>query len=184
MHKVILQIAGEARSGKSGVSKHLADEFGFSTILISDIIRDYSKTRGVALGPRSDYLKAHASMKAELGVSVVADMVLKTEGSRLCVDGIRVLNDVQRLRAVGSKVIALNCPAEIRFERARKLQTTIDPMNLEQFLEDDERDGHNPDPERQNTQAVMDGADYHIDSSRTLSRVFEEVDSIVIPLLG
>jgi dephospho-CoA kinase len=182
--RVILQITGEARAGKSEVCNHLSSEFNFSTILISDIIRGYAKTNGIFLGRRSDYLAAHNRMKEHLGLEIIKDTVLETTSERIVVDGVRVPNDVQRLREVGSQVIALHCPVDVRFERAKRLQTDIDPLTFEDFVHDDKEDAYNPDRERQSTHTVMSEADYHIDSSQPLSAVFRDLDDIVIPILG
>lgn len=184
--RTILQITGEPGAGKTDVCAHLAEEYNFSVVRVSDIIRSFARSKDLVLGPRSDYLDVHKQMKDEQGTDIVARTILGEPASRLCVDGIRVMSDVERLRkAPGaiSKVVALHCPAEIRFERTLQRKSGLDRLSFEEFLEDDRRDAYNPDPERQNTQAVMDAADYHIDASQPQELVFQAIDEIVVPIL-
>lgn len=184
--RTILQIAGEAGAGKTDICAHLAKEYDFTVVLVSDLIRSFARSRNLVLGPRSDYLEVHKRMKVEQGADIVARTILDEPARRLCVDGIRVISDVERLRRAPStlsKVIALHCPAEIRFERALQRKSTLDRPTLEEFLEDDRQDSYNPDPERQNTLAVMDAADYHVDASQPQKLVFKAIDEIIVPIL-
>lgn len=185
MGRLIVTLVGEAGAGKTEVRRHLAKQYDFSTILISDIIRDYARLRGIPLLQRPDFLTAHRQMKAELGVGHVADTVLATPGGRLAVDGLRVPNDLERIRAnaeVICRVIAFPCPAPIRFERAKG--RTLDPPTYEEFLENDAADAYNPDLEYQNTLIMMEMADHAIDASQSKEVVLAEVDDYVVPLLG
>lgn len=180
--KKLLQVVGEARAGKSEVCEYLAEKHGFKVVLVSDIIRSFARDKQITLGPRADYLAAHAQMKQERGADYVAHTILGRPEERICVDGIRVVNDVvrlQRAEQVKSKIVALHCPPEKRFERALSLKSPLDSMIYEEFLEDDEQDAYNSDPERQNTLAVIAMADAHIDSSQPRELVFKEVDAVV-----
>lgn len=184
--RTILQIVGEAGAGKSESCAYLAEEYGFTVILVSDIIRRFARTQNIPLTRRQDYLETHAEMKRRHGTDVVARTILQNPASLLCVDGIRVQNDVARLRnapGVTSTVVALDCPWEIRLERAKQRQGHLDNLTPEQFLEDDRSDAYNANPEQQNTHAVMAAADYHIDASRPFIAVRQEFDRIIVPLL-
>jgi dephospho-CoA kinase len=125
-------------------------------------------------------------MKNEQGADIIARMILDEPANRLCVDGIRVISDVERLRrapGATSKVIALHCSPEVRFERTLQRKSGLDRLIFEEFLEDDRQDAYNPDPECQNTRDVMNAADYHVDASQSRDLVFKAVDEIVVPIL-
>jgi dephospho-CoA kinase len=184
--RTILQIVGQAGAGKTESCAYMAEEYNFSVVLVSSIIRAFARPRGIPLGRRIDYLEAHHEMKLQQGMDMVARTILQNPASRVCVDGIRVPNDVERLRStpgVLSTVVALHCPWEIRLERAKQRQGLLDNLTPEEFLEDDRSDAYNPDPERQNTDAVMAAADYHIDASRPFTLVQQDLDRIVAPIL-
>lgn len=181
--RLIIQIAGEARAGKSEVAHYLAEHYDFSVVLISDMIRAYADMREVILTQRESYLRTFKHMKADLGPDIVANTVLEADGRRICVDGNRMPADVERLRHVGAKLIALDCPVEVRFERAQRLQSPLDRRTLEEFMADDAAESSSRNPELQNLRSVMGAADFRVDSSRSLEQVIHDVDRIVVPLL-
>lgn len=182
--RLVVQIAGPARSGKSEISRHLAENYDFSVVLISDIIRAYADMQGLILSHRASYLETFKDMKQDLGNDVVADVVLEASGTRICTDGNRVPADVKRLRCYPGVVIALDCPPEIRFERAQELHSPLDKLNFEDFVQDDLAESTGSNPELQMLDSVVAEADYNIDSSRSLQDVLQDVDKIVVPLLG
>ena len=182
----IIQITGEAGAGKTEVCAYLAATYDFHVVLVSDIIRSFAHSRQLALGQRGDYLTVHAQMKKELGSDIIAKTILDMSASRVAVDGIRVSRDVERLRTasdVASLVVALDCPAELRFARAMHRKAPRDRLTYREFLDDDRQDGYSPDPEHQNTRAVMESADYHIDASQPRAVVCHAIDAVVGPLL-
>lgn len=184
--RVIVQVTGEANAGKSELCSYFEEQYGFSVVLISEIIRTFADERDIQLTAREDYLAAHKQMKTEQGNDVIAKTVLDNPSDRLCVDGIRVINDAVRLRntqAAASIIVALHCPPEIRHERSLARGSTLDRSSFEKFLEDDKRDAYSSDLEGPNTFAVMGAADYHIDSSVPREQVQQAADKILLPIL-
>lgn len=185
--RAVLQIVGEARAGKSTLCRYVSETYGLQTVRVSKLIEDYATTTGMVLGNRDDYLTAHRRMKQELGNDVIARRILGASAVHLCVDGMRVPNDAERLRVapgVISRIVALHCPPEIRFERALQEQSGRDRLTPEAFAADDLTHAFSPDPEAQNTSAVMEMADYHLDATGPKAAVFHSIDEIVKPLLA
>ena len=180
--RIVLQITGEPGAGKTAACAHLVKNFGFTSILVSDLIREYSKPRGIALRERSDYKFAHSELLRELGQQAISEAVLNTPAELVCVDGIRVPAHAERLHRYG-KIIALHCPPAIRFERASQRKGQLDKASYQDFLLDEELESRNPDPFVQGTLTVMEMADYNIDSSQALPQVLDTLDTIVVPLL-
>lgn len=189
--RTIVQITGEAGAGKTDMSAYLAEKYDFTVITVSDIIRSFAYSKGIVPGSRSNHSALHTQMKKVQGPDCVAETILANPASRLCVDGIRVANDVERLRKTPNTiggVIALDCPTGVRLERAwqRALQRepALDKRLFErQFLEDDRRESYNPDPECPNILAVMEAADFHVDASQPPEVVHKVIDRIVVPIL-
>ncbi|HMS49916.1 MAG TPA: AAA family ATPase [Candidatus Saccharibacteria bacterium] len=181
--KLILQVVGNPGAGKSEVCKHLADTYGFETILVSDLIRSYAARRRLPLHDRNDYKIAHTHMRHELGDDFVPETILATDSKRIAVDGIRVPRHVQTLRQHGSLTIALWCPVQIRYLRTLDRDQGLDKTDFEAFQADERAEYQNDDPFVQSTLEVMQGADYHIDAAGELAVVLGKVDARVAPLL-
>ena len=180
--KTVLQITGEPNAGKSELCKWLEKEKGFTPVLVSDLIRDYARPRGIELRERRDFIDAHTRMLSELGKFAISEAILNTPSSRISVDGIRVPAHVERLRQYGL-VIALRCPPEIRFQRSLERRSPLDKTTYEEFIADEMEEARNEDPYVQSTLTVMDSADYNVDSSRPFNEVVQEVDKIIAPYI-
>ena len=176
---IILQITGKVGAGKTDLCAYLAKKHGFTVVLISDLIREFARAKGLTLAARADYLEVHKQMKNEQGEDIILQKILATPGKNICVDGIRVPNDVKRLQAAGAKIVALDCPAEVRFTRSLKRRSSLDKPTFEAFMADDQAEAHNTDLECQGTDAVMAMADYRIDASQSQDDVFRAIDQIV-----
>jgi len=173
-------LTGEPRSGKTMVADYLAKKYGTATIRVSKLIEEYAQAAGVTLTDRQSFLAAFRQLKAEKGNDTVANAVLSNPSNRKSVDGIRVPADVIRIRrSAPSILIALVCPAAIRFERAQNVGSPIDASTFEEFVADDRAESGSMDPELQNLSRVMVMADHHIDSSRPPGSVFADVDLVV-----
>lgn len=124
-------------------------------------------------------------MKAKRGPDIVVDTILGVQEPRICVDGLRVINDLKRLRSaplVAFRTIAFDCPAEVRFARACARRVGPDKPTLEAFMHDDIGDAWSADPEEPNTLAVMNGADFHVDASKPIEEVMASIRAVVLDL--
>ena len=182
--RTIVQIVGQPGSGKSEVCNHLAEKYGFTSLLISDLIRRFADDKGILLKERADYRSAHAQLLADQGEYAITDEILKIDSELICVDGMRVPAHAARLRSKArSMIIALNCPARVRFDRSLLRARGIDSPNYEEFLLDEEQDFYNQDPFVQSTGTVMEMADHQVNSSVPLIQVFQTVDAFVEPFV-
>ncbi len=180
--RLVLQITGQPGAGKTEACRYLTENYGFTSILVSDLIREYANPRGIILRERADYKFAHSELLRELGQQAISEAVLNTPTDLVCVDGIRVPAHAERLHWYG-KIIALHCPPVIRFERANQRKGELDKASYEDFLGDEELESRNPDEFVQGTLTVMEMADYDIDSSQPLPQVLDKLDAFIIPLL-
>ena len=134
-------------------------------------------------GVQTCALPIYTQLLAELGQFAISDAIIETSSDLVCVDGIRVPAHAERLRSYGSKIVALDCPSQIRFERATQRNSELDKTSYEDFLCDEELEARNSDPFVQGTLTVMEMADYRIDSSQPLPQVQQTVDGIVAQLV-
>lgn len=185
MNRLFLQVTGQPGSGKSESCRFLSDNYGFETVLVSDLIRDFAHRRGLELTRRSDYKPAHAQMIAELGEYTIVDTIISTSADLVCVDGIRVPAHSTRLRSrFGSKILALHCPPEIRFDRnQQRSRATEKGISFSEFLAEERQEDRSDDPFVQATLTVMEMADFTVDSSRNKDKMFHDIAAIVEPLL-
>lgn len=168
----VVIMAGNPDTGKT-VGCHHLEQRGYTPVSVSGLIREYAETHGLPLDERADFRTAHKQMKQERGNEVVVDHILAVPGAKIAVDGLRVWNDVERLRGkVGAQVVALLCPPELRWQRS-------DSPDLADYLKEEQGDYFSHDPEVQNNAAVLLNADYYIDASQPLAVVIERLDQVI-----
>lgn len=191
IEKVIIQLVGEAGAGKTEAAKHLAETQDFLPVRVSELIEEYALTRHLVLdksSSREDYLAMHREMKKEHGNSVIVRTIFEKPSSRIVVDGIRIPNDMNRLKNIGtnvvSQVIALDCPFDIRLQRLRARNQSATSPTVEELQADDALDAYDPNPEFPNIRAILEAADHHIDASCSLTEVHQGVDRIVTELIS
>lgn len=106
------------------------------------------------------------------------------EALRLCADGLRSPLDAQRLKT--SAGISLAASRETRYNRVtRDSERTASraPLSFEKFCDDEMADNHT-DPRLTNTQAVINMADFNINTDYlSLQEVISRIDAITADLL-
>lgn len=113
-------ITGMAGSGKTTFA-HFFQERGFNVLTMGDVIRRLAEERGMSLDSAS-LGKLAEEVRREEGEGVVAEQCLKIikkeEYSRVVIDGIRSLDEVEVFRRdYSSKLIAIHASPGTRFKR-------------------------------------------------------------------
>ena len=180
--KTRINLIGQAGSGKSTISQHLAEHFGFEIFRPSDVIREYAQARDIALKRRQDYVDVHQAMMDE-DPDMIVRPVLQSPAARLCIDGLRVPHHAEILqRQVGMVTLALACPVETRFDRVynasewRRYREESQVKTLEEFTADEAADNDNTDPLLPNVVTIMRMAGTTIDASQPLEVVLRQTE--------
>ena len=182
---VLLNVIGYAGSGKSQACEYLADTHGFEVYRPSDTIRTIAPLLGIELKGRSDYARCNLTM-VEQQPNFMIQPALDSEATRLCVDGLRSPVNVESLRALGMKTLALTADVYVRYARVRD---AIDreghrkPPTMDAFIADESTD-NDTDPRMPNTQAIINSAEYEIDASQPLAVVYRRVDEVLAEILS
>ena len=182
---VLLNVIGHPGAGKSEVCKRLKDQWGFEIYSPSGLIRDFANRKGLTPKGREDFSRCHELM---IDADPLAFMrpILGRGVLRLCADGLRSPLDAQRLKNFGGHIISLTASRETRYDRVtRDSERTASraPLSFEKFCDDEMADNHT-DPRLTNTQAVIDIADFNIDTDYlSMQEVISRIDAITADLL-
>jgi len=142
--KRVIAVAGMPGSGKSLVVK-IAVQNGYDVVAMGDEVRQETKRRNMALTPEN-IGKIMIELRQSEGEAVIAKKCLpkieKAAKSRIIVDGIRSLTEVEEFRKHFKKfaLVAIHSPPETRFKRLYNRQRSDDPRNWSIFHERDLRE--------------------------------------------
>ncbi len=185
-----VNVIGQAGAGKSTLVTQAQRRWGGEIFRPSDVIRKYANLNHLPLTNRVNYLESHTRMTQDDPDAIVRP-VITSEVDRLWLDGLRAPEHVRILQdTVGLVTIAIECPDELRFERAlidiekgrRKRGLIPQALTLKSFLDDEVAD--NDMSHGVSVEQVMGMAKYVIDGSQSPEGVSGKLDGIISSMIG
>lgn len=179
IERLLVGMTGYSGTGKSTISKHLADTYGFYVQEGSVLIRQVASERGQTLTSRVDYEETFRATQKSRGMTWLSESLLASSGERLLHAGLRAKCDLKNIKQAGGMIIALICPEELCVERIDssnpKNPTTIEEYRQHQALE------NNPDENGYgaHTSWCIDNADYRIYTSGPLEVAVAEIGALL-----
>src|SRR5207237_9122809 len=166
-------------AGKGEVARYLHNK-SFYYYSLSDVIRDEIRSRG--LEPTRDLLITVGNeLRQRHGARILAERILaKIEDDRhYVIDSIRNPSEVDAFQAAKHfKLIRIEAPPEVRFQRIFKRQRESDPKTLQEFLELENREAEGDDTS-QNLVKVELMADHALNNDGTLENLYPEIDQLL-----
>ncbi len=179
----IIAFVGYPLSGKSTATE-VAREMGIPVVVMGDVLRKEAMKRGVELSDENLGKIAEELRKKE-GMDAIARRCvpeirekLKEKGV-VVVDGIRGMDEVRRFRETFGDdfvLIAVECPREIRFERAERRKRSDDVGSMDELIARDERE------ERWGLKEAMDSADIVVENTGSVEDFREKIRQILSKL--
>jgi len=177
----ILGIAGTDGSGKDSLGHFLRDSFGWYFISVTDLLRAEAKSRGMELS-RGTLKSISSEWRRKEGLGVLIDRALKEYESSgkayagLCLASLRNPGEVDRVHGLGGKVVWLDAPIELRYQRAvARNKGTEDQVSFEEFQKEEAAQmAHKTDDTALNLSAVKAKADIFISNDTNDFEVFKE----------
>ncbi len=134
----LIAFVGMPASGKSEASS-IAGKMGIPVVNMGDVVRNETARRGLA--PTDENIGGTGTaLRREEGMDAIAkrciSKIQEIRGDLVIVDGIRNNNEIEYFKKEfgnNFKLIAINAPSDIRFERVRK-RARSDDMNSEEEL--------------------------------------------------
>jgi dephospho-CoA kinase len=139
---VIYGLTGLFAAGKGTVALMIADEAGAPVFVLSDALRCSMRAQGIPITRES--LQAFITrLREEEGNAVLAKRLAPNLPGNAVVDGIRSPDEVREFRKVFGtkfKLVSVEAPLEMRFERAKVRAREGEALTLEQFKGSEERE--------------------------------------------
>ena len=181
---MVIGLTGRNAAGKGEVAKYLQTK-SFYYYSLSDAIREELRSRKMEVN-RDSLIRMGNELRQAFGPAVLADRILRhVESDRnYVIDSIRNPSEVAALKKTASnfKLIRIEAPLRVRFERTVARRRESDPMSFEDFvaLEDREASG---DATSQNLVQVEQLADEVLVNDGSVSELHPKIDTLVGRLL-
>ena len=165
----LIGIGGTDGSGKDSLGHFLRDDIGWYFVSVTDILRGEAKRRGLPLS-RGALRQISSEWRAEFGLGVLVDKAVEEykkqadQFNGLVLASLRNPGEVDEVHKLGGKVVWLDAPIELRYQRAvARNKGAEDRVTFEEFkAEEAAQMHHQGDETTLNLSAVKADADIFI----------------------
>ena len=175
--KPIIGLTGTNGAGK-GEAAAFFQKKGFACFSLSDLIREELKKRNLP-PTRNNLIRAGNDLRRRFGPDILARRILRRIKGRAVVDSIRHPQEVDRLRTKpGFRLLAVDAPAALRFERVKRRGRDESAATLEEFLAK-EREEMGRSPEAQQLHLCLRMADVTVLNDSTLEDFHRKLEALL-----
>lgn len=185
---MILGITGTNGAGKGSVVTYLVEEKRFTHFSVREKIIEEVKRRGLELN-RTNIGETGTSLRREHGANYFTDTFLATAreqgADNVVIESIRTLAEAAYLREQGGKVLAVDAPVEVRYERIINRGSVTDKVSFEDFrLQEDVeyRPKDITDSTQMNVLGVIETADHVLVNDGSLEELGGKIEAILTEL--
>ncbi len=180
---MLIGLTGRNAAGKGEVAEYLKKK-SFYFYSLSDVIRDEIRARGQQ--PTRDILiQVGNELRQKYGAHILAERILARieDDKHYIIDSIRNPSEVEAFRAAKHfKLIRVEAPAEVRFQRILARKRESDPQSLQAFLDLEQREAAG-EATSQNLIKVELMADHAVTNDGSLEKLYQQVDELLVKLL-
>ncbi|OGD10272.1 MAG: hypothetical protein A2Y86_03675 [Candidatus Aminicenantes bacterium RBG_13_62_12] len=168
-------------TGTNGAGKGEAAAFfmkrGYTYLSLSDVLREELRKRGLE-ATRDNLIRTGNALRRRYGPDVLARRVLRRVRGDTVIDSIRNPAEVARLRTrPGFRLLAVDAPVEVRFERVRRRGRDESARTLEAFAAK-EREETGRDPGSQQLHLCLRLADATVINDSTLEHFHKKLEAL------
>ena len=178
----VIGITGHPASGKDTVADYLVAR-GFAKISMGDILREEMTALQIPID-RSHMNDFAKKVRAERGNGYLSEEIVRRVKGNTTIAGVRNTSEVTIFRnGLGEnfKLLAIETPLEIRYERAKARGRIGDSITFEQFKTEDERERAAQSGSHE-VSIVIDSADKIIQNDGTMEDLYKKVDDYIVSL--
>ena len=171
-------LIGTNGAGKTAVSDYYKTK-GFTVFSLSDIVRQEATRLGRSL-IRVNLVKTGNELKAEFGDDVLAIRVFDQAAmyDNVVFDSVRHPAEVRYLKAHGVRMIGLDAPIGLRYERIHLRQSETDAIDFETFRLHDQRE-RSGESSGQKVDECLGLCEHVFQNDGLLETVLEKIDRAI-----
>lgn len=186
---MVLALVGTNGSGKGvvvGLLKKFLDLHHFSA---RDMIIDLAKKDGVNIENR-DHLREYNEKRNREGKTLIQEMKKEIDQNIFdkkiyIFESLRRVSEIKELKDYfgdNFKLIAVDAPLELRYQRIVERGTMADKIDFEKFKEQERLESINEDENQMNIPKCVSLADFVVENTGTMEDLEDKVKKIIINL--
>jgi dephospho-CoA kinase len=179
---VILGITGTLGAGKGTIVDYLVKNKGFfhfsvRAFLSEEILRQKRPVN------RDSMVEVANKLRAEYGSSYIIEKLYQKAsetGMNCIIESIRTPGEIEALRnREGFILLAVDADQDIRYSRIKMRNSETDRITFDAFKENEEREMHSSDPNKQNLSACIEQADHKIYNNGSIDLLNAQIEQFI-----
>ncbi|MBI4139912.1 AAA family ATPase [Candidatus Woesearchaeota archaeon] len=180
---MIWGITGYPCAGKGEVS-NILKERGFTTLALSDLLRERLKILGVEI-TRQNLIDIANFMRERMDNNILMKIALQKIGANnVIIEGIRHPEEVKELKKYEGKLIFIQAAQEVRFARMIARNREKDPSTWNDFLKEEGQQEGTGKGSGLRIKDCEEMADIVIENNGTFEELRERVEKILLAEAG
>lgn len=179
---VVVGITGTLGAGKGTIVEYLTTNKGFKHFSVRAFLLEEIHKQQKPVN-RDSMVEVANRLRSEQGPSYIIMELYKhaqKDGGRCIIESIRTPGEISALRKQpGFVLLAVDADANIRYKRIKKRDSETDRISFETFLQDEEREMHSNDPNKQNLSACIKQADHIIYNNGSLDSLHVQIELFI-----
>ncbi len=178
----IIGITGTLGAGKGTVVSYLVEEKGFTHFSVRGYLAEELNRRGMPVN-RDTLTAIGNSLRAKHGSSFITSELFKKakEKQNNCViESIRTPGEIEELRKnSGFFLLAVDADPRVRYKRIRSRNSETDQVSFQTFMQNEEREMHSNDLNKQNLARCIEQADYVINNNGNINGLHQNIEKFL-----
>lgn len=177
----IVGITGTSWAGKGTVVEILINQYGYQHYGVSEYLSQELKKQRLPID-RQHLINLANQLRSKYGSWAIVQLLYqqaKQQNENAIIESLRSVWEVQELKKNTDFILlAVDADPQTRYQRILQRKSTKDQVSRETFLQQEHSEMQNSDPNKQNIQACMDLADYHINNDGTLDELEAQIQTL------
>lgn len=179
---IIIGITGTLGAGKGTVVNYLVKEKGFKHFSVRAYLTREIEKRGMPVN-RDTMVAMANGLRAKHSPSFIIEELFgeAAELSQNCIiESIRTPGEILALRGkAGFFLLAVDADPRIRYNRIRKRNSETDNVSFNTFVNNEQREMHSTDPNKQNLAECIKQADFVINNDGNLAQLHKKTEAFL-----
>jgi dephospho-CoA kinase len=183
---VIIGITGTLGAGKGTVVDYLVKEKNFQHYSVRGYLAEIIKSRE-GIVDRDSLTHTANELRKQFNPAYIIDQLYKvasTSGENCVIESIRTPGEISSLRKYDNfYLLAVDADIKTRFQRIKHRNSETDHIDFDTFKNNETREMHSDDPNKQNLSECIRQADFVIDNNGTIDELNTNTERIISQII-
>lgn len=182
---IIVGITWTLGAGKGTIVDYLVHKKGFQHFSVRAYLIQKIEERGLPIN-RDSMVIVGNDLRAKHTPAYIGEQLYKqaaASSQNTIIESIRTVGEVESLRNKGNfYLFAIDADTKIRYERILLRASESDHVSYQKFLDDEQKEMQNTDPNKQNVAQCIQLADYVFTNNGTIEELHTQIDAAITSL--